>query len=167
MPFPSFRLGGTLTLAILLSCVASSAQTSSTQARPPYDGQAESKNGSSQGIEILSDTLGVDFRPYIAKILPVVKKSRDQALLKESPSITSAITVQIRASILPSGRLESKSMVLLSRSGNVALDRASWSAVETSVYPSLPAEFKGPRLMVRFTFLYNIKTAPAEASPAK
>ena len=140
---------------------------SPAQARPPYTGQAASKDDPSQSIVILSDTLGVDFKPYIAKILPVTRKFWDQVLLKETPFITKPTVVQIRASILPNGRLEPKSMYLLSRSGNVACDRTAWSAVENSVYPALPTEFKGPRITVRFTFLYSAKITHADPSPAK
>jgi TonB family protein len=63
--------------------------------------------------------------------------------------------VKIRYKILPSGRVMDGSMVLEGRSGDPALDRAAWGAIQTSVYPPLPKEFKGPDLELRFAFVYN------------
>jgi TonB family protein len=64
--------------------------------------------------------------------------------------------VMICFKLLPNGRLMDKGMVLEGRSGDPALDRAAWGAIETSVFPPLPAEFKGPYIEVRFRFIYNM-----------
>jgi hypothetical protein len=47
-------------------------------------------------------------------------------------------------------------MQLTGRSGDVALDRAAWGAIEGADYPPLPREFHGPYLQLRFRFQYNV-----------
>jgi outer membrane biosynthesis protein TonB len=41
-------------------------------------------------------------------------------------------------------------------SGDIALDRAAWSAItHSNPFPPLPKEFTGPYLSLRFRFYYN------------
>ena len=108
---------------------------------------------------ILSDTLGVDFKPYLAKIMPITQGRWESLMPKDmDPPIRKKAAVKIRLSILPNGRLEPRSMVILGRSGDIALDRAAWTAILKSDYPPLPQEFKGPRLTLQILFQYNPKT---------
>ena len=104
------------------------------------------------GPEILSDTMGVDFGPYMAIILREVKKNWI-SLIPESASYKKG-EVSIIFTILKNGRVTGMSFV--NGSGDVALDRAAYGGITASdPFPPLPAEFTGPNLTLRFAFFYN------------
>jgi TonB family protein len=112
--------------------------------------------GTSGAVDILSDTMGVDFGPYIRRVIydterswwPIIPESARPPLLKQGK-------VGIRFRILPDGSV--KEMILEFPSGDVALDHAAWGGITgASPYPPLPKQFKGPYLELRFYFLYNI-----------
>jgi outer membrane biosynthesis protein TonB len=112
--------------------------------------------GAGSGVEILSDTQGVDFNSYIRRVVRETQRTWDPLIPDEvNPPINKAGTVMIRFKILPDGRPMEGSMVLEGRSGDSALDRAAWGSITGSNYPSLPREFHGPYLELRFLFLYN------------
>lgn len=138
---------------------AQSAPDASSPSKPVQD---QGKKPPGNDVEILSDSEGVDFKPYIAKIVPILLHSWAPLVPDEVKSPSRKVgPVKIRFSILPSGLLEPKSMMLESRSGDVALDRSVWGAIQGSAFPPLPTEFKGPRLTLRFVFQYNPPKSPA------
>lgn len=107
------------------------------------------------GVDILSDTMGVDFGPYMKRVigatyrswLPIIPESARPPLDKQG-------RVGVRFKIYPDGSV--KEMILEFPSGDVSLDRAAWGGiVGASPYPRLPKEFKGPFLELRFGFYYN------------
>ncbi len=113
--------------------------------------------GSAGGAEILSDTMGVDFDPYLKRIIydterawwPIIPEIARPPLNKQG-------RVMIRFKIMKDGSV--KDMILEGPSGDVSLDRAAWGGIlGASPYPQLPKEFKGPYLELRFYFLYNTK----------
>jgi outer membrane biosynthesis protein TonB len=107
------------------------------------------------GAQILSDTQGVDFNPYIRHIVLETERTWDPLTPDEvNPPISKRGQVLIRFKVLPNGRLMDGSMVLEGSSGDVALDRAAWGALTGSNFPSLPREFHGPYLELRFLFIY-------------
>jgi TonB family protein len=110
-------------------------------------------NGSA---EILSDTMGVDFGPYMQRVIAATYRSWIP-LIPESarPPLSREGKVGIEFIIAKDGSV--KQMVLKFPSGDVALDRAAWGGVTgASPYPPLPKEFKGPYLALRFGFYYNV-----------
>jgi TonB family protein len=110
-------------------------------------------NGSA---EILSDTMGVDFGPYMQRVIAATYRSWTP-LIPESarPPLSKEGKVGIEFIIAKDGSV--KQMVLKFPSGDVALDRAAWGGITgASPYPPLPKEFKGPYLALRFGFYYNI-----------
>lgn len=59
-------------------------------------------------------------------------------------------------------------MKLVKSSGDVALDRAAWGGLVNSMpFPTLPAEFKGDYVLLRFTFAYNPAHKPSNEGPKK
>lgn len=109
------------------------------------------------GVEILSDTMGVDFGSYLRRIVydtehawyPIIPEVARPPLNKQGK-------VLIRFKILPDGSV--KQMLLEGPSGDVSLDRAAWGGITGAApFPPLPKEFKGPYLELRFYFLYNIE----------
>lgn len=110
------------------------------------------------GPEILSDTMGVDFGPYLNHIVRETRQTWEP-LIPESarPPLMKNGTVAIEFMIGPDGRVLPNQMRLVGPSGDTSLDRAAWGAITGSNYPPLPKEFKGPYLALRFYFLYNPK----------
>lgn len=108
------------------------------------------------GVQILSDTQGVDFNAWLHAWYFETEKTWDPLIPDEvNPPILKAGQVMIRFKVLPNGRLMPGSLVLEGRSGDVALDRAAWGALTGSNYPQLPHDFHGPYLELRAVFLYN------------
>lgn len=137
------------------------AARAAAQAPPTFGGELGrgSKNGpgSAGGAEILSDTMGVDFGPYMRRIVydterawwPIIPEIARPPLNKQG-------RVMIRFKIMKDGSV--KEMILEGPSGDVSLDRAAWGGIlGAAPFPQLPKEFKGPYLELRFYFLYNVK----------
>jgi outer membrane biosynthesis protein TonB len=112
----------------------------------------------SGGIEVLSDTQGVDFNGWLQRWHRETERTWDPLIPDEvNPPILKSGMVAIRFKVLPNGRLMDGSLVLEGRSGDVALDRAAWGALTGSNYPPLPRDFHGPYLELRAYFLYNME----------
>jgi TonB family protein len=111
-------------------------------------------NFSLEGPMILSDTQGVDFGPYLARIVRVVRENW-YAVMPESARLGQKGRVAIQFSILRDGRVPGLDLVLTS--GSQALDNAANAAIHASTpFPPLPDEYKGSDLKLRFIFLYNM-----------
>jgi TonB family protein len=118
----------------------------------------------SSGVEILTDTQGVDFGPYVRKVLGTIKKNWIPLIPEEArPPANMQGETLIRLSILPDGRIGA--MHLDGSSQHTNIDRAAWGAI-TAVgqFPPLPTEFKGPHLELRLNFLTN-RPSPESAIP--
>jgi len=112
----------------------------------------------SGGVEVLSDTQGVDLNSWLQRWHWETERTWDPLIPDEvnAPILKSGM-VAIRFKVLPNGRLMDGSMVLEGRYGDVALDRAAWGALTGSNYPPLPRDFHGPYLELRAFFLYNME----------
>jgi TonB family protein len=103
-------------------------------------------------LEILSDTQGVDFGPYLQRILQDVKDNWYR-LIPESAEMKKG-KLAIEFAITKDGKIAD--MQLRATSGDIALDRAAWGGITASnPFPPLPSEFNGPYLALRFRFYYN------------
>ncbi len=110
------------------------------------------------GVQVLSDTQGVDFNSWLQRWHWETERTWDPLIPDEvNPPISKSGMVAIRFKVLPNGRVMDGSMVLEGRSGDVALDRAAWGAIIGSNYPPLPRAFHGPYLELRAYFLYNMQ----------
>ena len=106
-------------------------------------------------IDIMSDTMGVDFGPYLQRILHDVKENWYNIIppSAEAPLYKKG-KVSIEFAILKNGQIAGLRYV--NGSGDVALDRAAYGGITASTpFPPLPSEFGGQYLGLRFTFLYN------------
>jgi outer membrane biosynthesis protein TonB len=111
------------------------------------------------GVEVLSDTQGVDFGPWLRRWHFETQKTWDPLIPDEvNPPILKKGQVLIHFKVLPDGRIMDGSMMLEGRSGDTALDRAAWGALQGSNYPPLPRDFHGPYLELRALFMYNMQT---------
>ena len=121
-------------------------------------GLARHPGAGSGGVEVLSDTQGVDFRSWLERWHHETENTWDPLIPDEvNAPINKSGMVAIRFKVLPNGRLMDGSLVLEGRSGDVALDRAAWGALTGSNYPPLPRDFHGPYLELRAYFLYNME----------
>jgi TonB family protein len=119
-------------------------------------GRVPQHPGLQAGVDILSDTEGVDFGPYMQRVIAATYRSW-LPIIPESarPPLDKQGKVGIEFRINPDGSV--KQMILKFPSGDVALDRAAWGGITgASPYPPLPKDFKGPYLALRFGFYYNI-----------
>ncbi len=108
-------------------------------------------------VDILSDTMGVDFGPYIERVIYDTERAWYPIIPEEArPPFNKQGQVFITFKILNDGSVGPHSMILESGSGDPALDRAAWAAITgANPFPPLPKAFKGPYLELRFEFLYN------------
>lgn len=107
------------------------------------------------GLEIMSDTMGVDFGPYM-KRLKFTVENHLEPLLPESffPPIRRKGVVVIEFSITKDGRV--MGMKLISGSGDVSLDRAAWGSITDAIpLPNLPRDFPGDYFTIRGHFYFN------------
>jgi TonB family protein len=113
-------------------------------------------------LEVLSDTQGVNFDPYLQRVLHDVKMNWYSAV-PESQRMKHGNLV-IEFAITKDGKVAG--MKLVATSGDVPLDRAAWAGiVGSNPFPPLPTEFGGQFLALRFRFFYNPRKdelAPAE-----
>jgi TonB family protein len=120
-----------------------------------YGSAARPKVDAKGGLEILSDTMGVDFGPYMKRLRYTVQTHWDP-LIPESamPPIMRKGVVVIEFAITKDGKV--MGMKLISSSGDVALDRAAWGAITDAIpLPNLPTVFAGDYLQIRARFYYN------------
>jgi len=106
--------------------------------------------------EILTDTMGVDFGPYLTRVVQIVKQNW-YTLMPPSvyPPILKQGKLSIEFVILKDGK--TSGMVVHTSSGDVALDRAAWASITASTpFPPLPKEFPGQILGLRFYYFYNL-----------
>jgi len=108
-------------------------------------------------LDILSDTMGVDFGPYLQRVLHDVRVNWYN-LIPESarPPIMKKGKVAIEFAILKDGTIAGMKLEQYGSSGDPALDRAAWGGITASnPFPPLPSEFGGQYLALRFHFFYN------------
>jgi len=106
-------------------------------------------------MEVLSDTMGVDFGPYLQRVLHDVRENWYNLIPEVArPPIMKKGKVSIEFAITKQGQVAG--MRLIGPSGDVSLDRAAWGGITGSnPFPPLPNEFNGQYLALRFHFYYN------------
>ena len=122
------------------------------------DGSAEFRNlepnFSTAGPIILSDTRGVDFGPYLSRIVYIVRRNW-YSVIPESARLGEKGRVSIVFEILKDGTVPQ--LRLVASSGADPLDRAALAGIRASIpFPPLPEEFTGNHLVLQFIFLYNM-----------
>jgi len=115
-------------------------------------------NFSTEAPIILSDTRGVDFGPYLARLVYIVRRNW-YAVIPESARLGERGRVAIVFEILRDGTVPQ--LRLLASSGSPPLDRAALAGIRSSIpFPPLPEEFTGEHLVLQFIFLYNMGYVP-------
>jgi TonB family protein len=113
---------------------------------PPTPGQLGSP------LELLSDPQGVDFKPYLARILALVRQNWF-AVIPQAARMGTRGTVILEFAIDRNGQVPK--LVIATPSGSQVLDKAAVASISATVpFPPLPAEFKGLSARMRFAFKY-------------
>lgn len=114
----------------------------------PNQGKAGSR------LEMLSDPQGVDFQPYLIRILAAIRRNWF-AVIPESVRYGQRGRTVIQFAISREGRVPK--LVISLPSGTESLDRAAVAGISASnPFPPLPNEFKGNEVRLQLSFLYNM-----------
>jgi TonB family protein len=115
---------------------------------PPSAGRPHSN------LELRSDPMGVDFRPYMMQVLAAVRRNWF-AVYPEAARLGQRGEVVLEFAIAKQGLVTK--VIFSSESGAKALDQSAVAAISASnPLPPLPTEFKGDRIVLRMTFKYNM-----------
>jgi TonB family protein len=108
------------------------------------------------GVEVLSDTQGINFGPYLRPVLQTIKKMWVPLIPAEArPPVNAQGETVIRFKIAPDGKITA--MHIDASSQQPKMDRAAWGSITgVGQFPPLPAEFKGPYLELRISFRVNL-----------
>ena len=100
--------------------------------------------------------MGVDFGPYLSRILREIRANWIRQLPESALSGLKRGKLAIEFYILRDGR--TTGMALTDPSGDVALDRSAWGGITASdPFPALPNEFAGQYLKLRIRFYCNLE----------
>jgi TonB family protein len=106
-------------------------------------------------LEMLSDPGGVDFKPYLIRILAAVKRNW-LSVIPESARQGRTGRVLVQFAIARDGYVPK--LVIAVPSGADALDRAAVAGISASTpFEPLPSGFKGNQVRLQFSFSYNLK----------
>jgi TonB family protein len=116
---------------------------------PRQPGQQQ-RLGSS--LELMSDTKGADFKPYLIQVLALVKKNW-YAVIPESARLGNHGVVEVQFIIDRTGQVPK--LVIATESGSGALDRAAVAGVGASQpFPPFPKDFTGLQIRLQLSFRY-------------
>ena len=153
---PPVKFGG----AVSPGSAIDQATRSAAQNRGGYGGDggdfglSQGKAGTMGPLEVLTDTMGVDFNPYLSRVIHEVKEHWYQ-IIPESASMKRGKVV-LQFAILPDGSVAG--LQIVGSSNDPALDRPAYGSITGSnPFPPLPKEFTGPYLGLRFSYYYNIE----------
>lgn len=108
-------------------------------------------------MQLLSDPLGVDFKPYLLQVLAKVRRNW-LAIVPDSARMGRRGLVLIQFSIDRSGGVPK--LVIASPSGITAFDRAAVAGISASnPFPPLPPAYKGDQIRLQMAFSYNLPPA--------
>ncbi|MCU1336918.1 MAG: TonB family protein [Bryobacterales bacterium] len=108
-------------------------------------------------MQLLSDPLGVDFKPYLLQVLASVRRNW-MAIVPDSARMGRRGLVLIQFSIDRRGGVPK--LVIASTSGITAFDRAAVAGISASnPFPPLPAAYKGDQIRLQMAFSYNLPPA--------
>ena len=115
---------------------------------PPSPGRPQSS------LELKSDPLGVDFKPYLIRVLATVRRNWF-AIYPEAARLGQRGEVRVEFAVAKDGSIPK--ITYSAQSGSRPLDEAAVAALSASnPLPPLPAEFRGQRVVLQFTFSYNM-----------
>jgi len=107
-------------------------------------------------VQMLTDTEGVDFNDYLRRVYIAVRNNW-YAVMPASVELGDQGVVSLQFKIMRDGSVPDSDPQRVFGSGKEPLDRAAISSIRASnPFPTLPAQFKGPYIELRFTYYYNM-----------
>ena len=109
-------------------------------------------------VDVLSDTMGVNFGPYLTQVLRAVRVNWYSRIPESARApLMKRGKVSIQFDILKTGQIAA--MQVVGTSGDSSLDGAAIGGINQSgPFPPLPPQFQGQYLALRFHFFYNPDT---------
>jgi TonB family protein len=109
------------------------------------------------GIEMLTDTEGIDFNDYLRRVYLTVKQNWF-AVMPASVQLGDQGVVSLQFKIMKNGSVPDGDPAQVFSSGKEPLDRAAFSSIRASnPFPPLPPGFKADHIELRFTYYYNLQ----------
>jgi TonB family protein len=109
------------------------------------------------GLTRLTDTQGVDFSNYDARVYQSVKRNW-YSIMPESALMGDQGIVMLRFRIFKDGTVVSEEPILERSSSKAPLDRAAMGSIRaSSPFEPLPSGFDGPYVEYRFIYYYNLE----------
>lgn len=109
------------------------------------------------GLTMLTDTQGVDFSAYNARIVASVKRNWF-SIMPESALMGDQGIVVLRFRIFKDGTVVSEEPILERSSSKAPLDRAAMGSIRaSSPFEPLPPAFGGPFVEYQFIYYYNLE----------
>lgn len=106
------------------------------------------------GVQILTDTQGVNFDSYLRRIVEIVRRNW-YAVMPETVYLGTKGKVVVIFNIESNGSVPGVHPIALS--GTQSLDQAAVASISASnPFPPLPSEFHGPFITLQFSFYYNL-----------
>lgn len=134
-------------IAVVLFCALAFAQISPPLAPPRPSDDSKSR------LEVLTDTMGVNFDPYLKVLLMRLRQQWFPLIPPEAGTKKGKVVIQF--AIFGDGSLATLQVV--GPSGDRELDFPAFQSIYlSSPFHPLPSEFKGPYLGLRLTYNYNL-----------
>jgi protein TonB len=119
----------------------------------PNSNQEPSSGPVRSNLQLLSDPAGVDFKPYLVRVLTAVRTNW-LAVIPESARLGRRGRVLVQFIIDRRGGVPK--LVIAESSGTAAFDRAAVAGISASYpFPPLPNTFKGDEIRLQLAFTYN------------
>jgi TonB family protein len=132
--------------------ITDDSQTTLSPGTPGIDGQAGSRHAA---VELQSDPQGADFKPYLTRILAIVRANWRQVIPESVRMGTLRGRTVMEFIINRDGSIPK--LVVAESSGSEPLDRAAVAGLSMSNrLPPLPEDFKGMQIRLSFAFAYNM-----------
>ncbi len=129
----------------------------SSDASPRIPGSIGQPASPHAAVELQSDPQGTDFKPYLTRILAIVRANW-RRVVPESARIGALRGRTVMEFIINRDGTIPK-IVTADSSGSDPLDRAALAGLSMSnPLPPLPADYKGFQVRLAFTFSYNLPT---------
>ena len=131
------------------AAIEDAAKAAASDRTPPKETTKDRQEVGS--VEILSDTQGVDFHPYLKGIVSTIRHKWYSLIPHEMRYGKGKPVIEFK--ILRDGKI---SDMKLAESAGLELDRPAWDSIRASnPLPALPEAFHGDHLRLRFRFYYN------------
>jgi TonB family protein len=120
-------------------------------------GGGHGRGTAAAGIQMLTDTEGIDFNDYLRRVYYIVKRNWE-AVMPASVSLGDQGVVSLQFKITRDGIVPDGDPAQVFSSGKEPLDRAAYSSIRaSSPFPPLPNGFKADHIELRFTYYYNLE----------